>query len=90
MNFILNLKRKVFLKVEAFIAIQNCYFNYDFEELNGQEDFPEELSISLRGMMYRHTINYPQASLYVYYSELLTGTELEKMTADFMRYCPVE
>jgi len=33
---------------EAFLAIQNCYFNYEFEELNLADDFPEELPVSLR------------------------------------------
>lgn len=47
--------------VEAFIATQNCYFNYEFEELNLTGDFPEELSVSLRGMMFRHEIQYPDA-----------------------------
>lgn len=36
---------------EAYLATQNCYFNYEFDELN-LGDFPEELFISLRGMMY--------------------------------------
>ena len=76
--------------MEAFIAIQNCYFNYDFEELNLHDEFPEELSVSLRGMMFRHTVEYPQVSYYVYYSDVLSGEELDKMTADFKRYCPVE
>lgn len=72
---------------EAYLAIQNCYFNYEFEELN-LEDFPEELSVSLRGMMFRHEVNSPEITHYVYFSDVLTGDELEKMQADFMRYCP--
>ncbi|ATO20921.1 hypothetical protein BS636_15180 [Acinetobacter sp. LoGeW2-3] len=74
--------------VEAFIAQQNCYFNYEFEELNLADDFPEELSVSLRGMMFRHEIQYPEATYYVYFSDVLTGEEFDKMKADFMRYCP--
>ena len=74
---------------EAFLAIQNCYFNYEFEELNLTDDFPEELSVSLRGMMFRHEIAYSHATYYVYYSDMLTGCELEKMQADFARYCPL-
>ena len=41
---------------EAFLATQNCYFNYEFEELYLEDDFPEELFVSLRGMMFRHEI----------------------------------
>ena len=74
---------------EAFIAQQNCYFNYEFEELNLRDDFPEELSVSLRGIMFRHKIQYPEATYYVYFSEVLTGEEFDKMKADFMRYCPL-
>lgn len=73
---------------EAFLAIQNCYFNYEFEELN-LEDFPEELSVSLRGMVFRHEVQYPDATYYVYFNDVLSGTELEKMKADFVRYCPM-
>lgn len=56
---------------EAYLATQNCYFNYEFEELN-LDDFPEELSVSLRGMMFRHEIQYPDASYFIYYSETLS------------------
>ena len=74
--------------VEAFEAKQNCYFNYDFEELNlNQDDFPEELSVSLRGMLYRHEIQYPDVTYYIYYSDILSGEELAKMKADWSRYC---
>lgn len=76
--------------IEAFIASQNCYFNYDFEELDQLDgDFPEELLVSLRGMLYRHEIQYPDATYFIYYSDILTGDELEKMQADWMRYCPL-
>ena len=74
---------------EAFLAIQNCYFNYEFEELN-LDDFPEELNVSLRGMMFRHEIVYPQATYYVYFNDILTGCELQRMKDDFAKYCPVE
>ena len=73
---------------EAYLATQNCYFNYEFEELN-LDDFPEEFSISLRGMMYRHEIQYPDASYFIYYSEMLTGNEKKKMKDDWMQYCPL-
>jgi hypothetical protein len=73
---------------EAYLATQNCYFNYDFEELN-LDDFPEELSVSLRGMMFRHEIQYPETNYYIYYSEILTENELQKMKDDWMRYCPL-
>ncbi|MDQ9020061.1 hypothetical protein RFI02_02955 [Acinetobacter sichuanensis] len=76
--------------IEAFIASQNCYFNYDFEALDQLDgDFPEELLVSLRGMLYRHKIQYPDATYFIYYSDILTGDELEKMQADWMRYCPL-
>jgi hypothetical protein len=75
--------------VEAFEAKQNCYFNYDFEELYLADDFPEELPVSLRGMLYRHEIQYPDATYYIYYSDILTGNELVKMQADWSRYCPL-
>ncbi|MFC2995032.1 hypothetical protein ACFODO_07055 [Acinetobacter sichuanensis] len=76
--------------IEAFIASQNCYFNYDFEALDQLDrDFPEELLVSLRGMLYRHEIQYPDATYFIYYSDILTGDELEKMQADWMRYCPL-
>ena len=74
---------------EAFLAIQNCYFNYEFEELY-LDDFTEEFSMSLRGMMFRHDIQYPDVMRYVYFSDILTGAELDKMKADFLRYCPVD
>lgn len=74
---------------EAFLAIQNCYFHYEFEELNLVDDFPEELSVSLRGVMFSHEIQYPTATYYIYYSDVLTGEELEKMKADFAKYCPL-
>ena len=73
---------------EAFLAKQNCYFNYEFEELYLEDDFPEELSVSLRGMIFRHEIQYPDATYFIYYSEMLTGNELQKMKDDWMRYCP--
>lgn len=76
--------------IEAFEAKQNCYFNYDFEELYLEDYFPEELSLSLRGMMFRHEIQYPNATYYVYYSELLSGCELQRMKDDFAKYCPAE
>lgn len=76
--------------LEAFIANQNCYFNYEFEELNLLvDDFPEELAVSLRGIVFRHTIQYPDATYYIYYSDILTGEELAKMQADRQRYCPM-
>ncbi|MEB6564794.1 MULTISPECIES: hypothetical protein [Acinetobacter] len=74
---------------EAYLATQNCYFNYEFDELN-LGDFPEELFISLRGMMYLHEIQYPNITYYIYFSDILTGAELEKMQTDFARYCPEE
>lgn len=73
---------------EAYLATQNCYFDYEFEELN-LNDFPEELSVSLRGMMFLHTIQYPDKNYYIYYSEILTGNELQKMKDDWQRYCPL-
>lgn len=75
--------------IEVFEAKQNCYFNYDFEELYMQDDYPEELSVSLRGMLYRHEIQYPDVTYYIYYSEILTCEELAKMKADWARYCPL-
>lgn len=74
---------------EAFLATQNCYFNYEFEELDLVGDFPEELSVSLRGMMYRHEIQYPDAIYYIYFSELLTNCELQRMKDDWAKYCPL-
>ena len=74
---------------EAYLATQNCYFNYEFEEMNIADNFPEELSVSLRGIMYRHEIQYPDATYFIYYSEILTGHELQKMKDDWMRYCPL-
>ena len=76
--------------VEAFEAKQNIYFNYDFEALNSlNSDYPEELYVSLRGMMYRHEIQYPDATYFIYFIEVLTGDELAKMKDDWMRYCPL-
>ncbi|WP_349926979.1 hypothetical protein ABJ384_09465 [Acinetobacter sp. A1-4-2] len=75
--------------IEAFEAKQNCYFNYDFEALYLEDDFPEELSVSLRGMLYRHEIQYPDATYYIYFSDVLSGDELEKMKVDWMHYCPL-
>ncbi|EZQ11511.1 hypothetical protein [Acinetobacter sp. Ver3] len=73
----------------AFLAQQNAYFHYEFEELT-LNDFPEEISVSLRGMMFRHDIQYAQVTHYIYYSDVLTGDELEKLRTDFIRYCPDE
>lgn len=76
--------------IEAFIAKQNIYFDYDFEEMNQLvDDFPEEFFVSLRGMLYRHEIQYPEATYFIYYSGVLMGDEFEKMKADWMRYCPL-
>lgn len=76
--------------IEAFVAKQNIYFDYDFEELNlVDDDFPDEISVSLRGVLYRHKIQYPDVLYYIYYSDVLTDTELEKMKQDWMRYCPL-
>lgn len=75
---------------EAFEAKQNCYFNYDFEELYLADDFPEELSVSLRGTLYRHEIQSPNVIYYIYYSDILTGCELQRMKDDWAKYCPVE
>lgn len=75
--------------INAFLAKQNCYFDYEFEALYLDNDFPEELSMSLRGMMYRHEIHYPDTIYYIYYSDVLTGEEFEKLKADWMRYCPL-
>lgn len=76
--------------IEAFIAKQNIYFDYDFEEMNQLvDDFPEEFFVSLRGMLYRHEIQYPEATYFIYYSGVLMGDEVEKMKADWMRYCPL-
>ena len=75
---------------EAFVATQNCYFNYEFEEFYLDDDFPEELSISLRGMMFRHEIQYPNATYYIYYSVVLTGCVLQRMKDDWAKYCPEE
>jgi hypothetical protein len=76
--------------IEAFEAKQNCYFNYDFEELDLSENFPEELSVSLRGMLYRHEIQYPEVTYYIYYSDVLTGCELQRMKDDWAKYCPMQ
>lgn len=76
--------------IEAFEAKQNCYFNYDFEKLYLSDDFPEELSVSLRGMLYRHEIQYPDVTYYIYFSDILSGNEFEKMKADWARYCPLD
>lgn len=75
--------------IEAFEAKQNCYFNYDFEALDLDGDFPEELSVSLRGMLFRHQIQYPDATYYIYFSDVLTGCELQRMKDDWAKYCPV-
>lgn len=75
--------------IEAFIAKQNIYFDYDFEALYLENDFPEEVSVSLRGLMYRHEIQYLDAIYYIYYDDILKGSEFEKMKADWMRYCPL-
>jgi len=72
----------------AYIAQQNCYFHYEFEDLNIDDDFPEELSVSLRGMMYRHEIQQTNSIYYIYFSELLTGCELQKMKDDWAKFCP--
>ena len=76
--------------VEAFEAKQICFFNYDFEELYLSDDFPEELSVSLRGMLYRHEIQYPDVTYYIYFSDILSGDEFEKMKADWAKYCPMQ
>lgn len=75
--------------IDAFMATQNCYFDYDFEALYLEDDFPEELSVSLRGTLFRHEIQYPNVTYYIYYSDILRDDELNKMKADWMRYCPL-
>ncbi len=41
-------------------------------------------------MMYLHEIQYPNITYYIYFSDILTGAELEKMQTDFAMYCPEE
>ena len=38
--------------------------------------------MSLRGIMFRHEIQYPDATYFISYSEMLTGNELQKMKDD--------
>lgn len=75
--------------IQAFEAKQNCYFNYDFEELYLEDEFPEELSVSLRGMLFRHEIQYPDVTYYIYFSDVLTSCELQRMKDDWAKYCPL-
>lgn len=74
----------------AFLAQQNAYFHYEFEELQLTDEFPEELFVSLRGIMFRHDIQYIHVTHFVYYPDVLTGDELVKLSTDFKRYCPEE
>lgn len=73
---------------EAYLAQQNCYYQYDFEELYLDDEFPEELLVSLKGMMFRHEVEYPNITYYIYYSDVLTGCELQRMKDDWAKYCP--
>lgn len=75
---------------EAYLAQQNCYYHYEFEALDLDDDFPEELSISLKGIMFRHEVEYPDIIYYIYYSDVLTGCELQRMKDDWAKYCPEE
>ncbi len=39
--------------MEAFEAKKNVYFNYEFDELNLDGDFPETIHKSLVGILYK-------------------------------------
>lgn len=75
--------------MEAFEAKKNVYFNYEFDELNLDGDFPETIHKSLVGILYKHVVEYPNATYCIYYNEELVGDELKKLKGDWARYCPL-
>lgn len=75
--------------IEAFEAKKNAYFDYDFNEINVGDNFPDTIYKSLVGELYKHVIEYPDATYCIYYSEQLSGEELKKFIADWQRYCPL-
>lgn len=74
--------------IEAFKAKKNAYFDYDFNSINVDDSFPDVIYKSLVGELYKHIIEYPQVTYYIYYSEQLAGDELQKLKNDWQRYCP--
>lgn len=74
--------------MEAFEAKKNAYFDYDFHPLDVGEHFPDSIYKSLVGEMYKHIIEYPDATYCIYYEEQLSGAQWQKLKADWQRYCP--
>ena len=75
---------------QAFEAKRNVYFNYDFNPIEVDEDFPEMIQKSLVGILYKHEIPAAQVTYCLYFVEELYGEELDKLKADWLRYCPIE
>lgn len=74
--------------IEAFEAKKNAYFDYDFNPIDVDDNFPDCIYKSLVGELYKHVIEYPDATYCIYYSEQLLGEEWEKLQHDWQRYCP--
>lgn len=77
------------MRVEAFEAKKNVYFNYEFSPIDVDEDFPDMIQRSFVGLLFKHAIYASDVTYCIYYEEELCGEELQKMQADWARYCPV-
>lgn len=74
---------------EAYEAKRNVYFDYEFEYLDLVEPFPENFNKFPTGMLFAHRLDYPNAEYYIYFSEELSGEELQKLKTDWGRFCPL-
>ena len=77
---------------QAFEAKRNVYFDYDFNPIEVDQNFPEMIQKSLVGLLYKHEINFAEADMIycIYFTEELTGAEFEKLKLDWLRYCPLD
>lgn len=75
---------------QAFEAKRNVYFNYEFNPIEIDEDFPESIQKSLVGLLYKHEIKSSDTIYCIYFVEELEGEELNKLKSDWLRYCPIE
>lgn len=75
---------------QAFEAKRNVYFNYEFNPLEVDNSFPDMIQKSLVGLLYKHEIESGGTVYCLYFTEELEGAELDKLKADWLRYCPID
>lgn len=76
--------------IEAFAAKINVYFDYEFNPILVGNTFPDEIYQSQVGVMFKHVIEYPNATYCIYYKEKLSDDEFTKLKSDWQQYCPLD